>query len=148
MITVVWKELRENTRWAALGFVAMAAALILEWQTSPLVFGGGGLASMVAVFTAIALGILQTLRDKRPASRALLLHRGITADAVFAGKMLAGLALYSIAVFLPLLGMAILIAFNGIEHKAASPMSLVPTALLALFAFGFWPAALLVLPSS
>jgi len=157
MITVFWKELRENARWASLGFVAVAAALISEWRASPLIFGGGynphgqavqtdffALASMVAIFTAIALGILQTRRDNRPASRALLLHRGITADTAFVGKLVAGLALYSFAVFVPLLVMAIFIAINGIEHHAASPVSLVPMAWLALTAFGWWPAMLLV----
>jgi len=154
MKTVFWKELRENARWASLGFVAMAAALVFMWRASPLIFDGEydphgqsysyQLAGMSAVFTAIMLGILQTLRDNRPDSRALLLHRGITADAAFAGKLLAGVALYAFAVFVPLLGMAIFIAINGIEHKAASPMSLAPMALLALAAFGFWPAALLI----
>ena len=152
MISVIWKELRENWRWASLAFVAMAASLILKWRASPLVFDSGPgtqnssymWTGMIAVFTAIALGILQARRDNRPASRALLLHRGITADTAFAGKLLAGLALYSFAVFVPLLAMALFIAINGIEHKAASVMSLVPMALLALAAFGLWPASLLI----
>lgn len=152
MTCVIWKELRENWRWASLAFVAMATALILMWRESSLVFDSGPhgqssfytLAGMIAVFTAVALGILQTRRDNRPDSRALLLHRGITADAAFAGKLLAGLALYSLAIFVPLLAMALFITINGIEHKAASAMSLVPMALLALAAFGLWPAVLLV----
>ncbi len=152
MIAVFWKEMRENWRWASLGFLAMAATLILMWRASPLVFGGdvyGQTSSVlwvgiIAAFTASGLGILQTRRDKRPASCALLLHRGITADAAFAGKLLAGLALYSLALFIPLLAMALFIAINGIEHKAASVMSLTPMALLAGGAFGFWPAALLI----
>ncbi|MHB8901946.1 MAG: hypothetical protein ACYC6Y_24585, partial [Thermoguttaceae bacterium] len=152
MISVFWKEMRENWRWASLAFVAMAATLVYIWRASPLVFDGGPdgqndlsmLAGMIAVFTATALGILQTWTDNRPASRALLLHRGITPDAAFAGKLLAGLALYSFAIFVPLSAMALFMAFNGIEHKAASPMSLVPMALVALAAFGLWPAALLV----
>ena len=146
MIAVFWKEVRENLRWASLAFVAMAATLIRMWQGSQLVLSDGDrhmFACMITVFTGIALGILQTRRDKRPASRALLFHRGITADAAFAGKLLAGLALYFFAVYVPLLAMAVFIAFNGIEHKAASPTSMVPLALWALVAFGFWPATLL-----
>jgi len=155
MIAVFWKEIRENARWACLGFIAMAVAMISMWRASPLVFDSGPsgpsglssldmLAGMIAVFTAIALGILQTRRDKRPASRALLLHRGLTADAAFAGKLLAGFVLYSFAVFVPLLAMALFIAINGIEHKAASAMSLTPMAFGALGTFGLWPAALLI----
>ncbi len=145
MISVFWKEIRENWRWALLAFAAMAAALALAWLESPLVFDGAlVLAGMVAVFTTIALGIMQTRRDNRPAARALLLHRGITADAAFAGKLLAGFAFYSFAVFVPILAMAIFIAINGIEHRAASAMSLVPMALLAIAAFGLWPASLLI----
>ncbi len=148
MISVFWKEMRENWRWASLAFVAMTAALALTWLQSPLVFDGQGsfdlFAGMIAVLTAIALGILQARRDNRPAARALLLHRGITADAAFAGKLLAGAALYSFAVFVPIVAMAIFIAINGIEHRAASAMSLVPMALLAIAAFGLWPASLLI----
>ncbi len=148
MIRVFWKEIRENWRWALLAFAAMAAALALTWLQSPLVFDGQGsfdlFAGMIAVLTAIALGILQARRDNRPAARALLLHRGITAAAAFAGKLLAGLAFYSFAVFVPILAMAIFIAINGIEHRAASAISLVPMALLAIAAFGLWPASLLI----
>jgi hypothetical protein len=152
MITVFWKEMRENSRWALLAFLAMAAALIQMWRGSPLVFDSGPAGEnssnlwvgMIAAFTAIALGILQTRCDARPASRALLLQRGITAEEAFAGKLLAGLALYSFAVFLPLAAMALFIAINGIEHKAASAMSLVPMASLTVAAFAFWPAAMLI----
>jgi hypothetical protein len=147
MIAVFWKEMRENLRWASLAFAAMAATLILMWRGSQLVFDDGDphtFAGMIAVFTVIALAILQTRRDKRPASRALLLHRGITADAAFAGKLLAGLALYSFAVFVPLLAMALFIAINGIDHKAASPLSVAPMALRSLTPFAFWPVALLI----
>jgi hypothetical protein len=152
MRAVFWKEMRENLRWAVPAFVAMAATLISVWRNSPLVFDsnvhGHNVSvlwtGMVAAFTAIVFGILQTRRDKRPSSRALLLHRGITTDAAFAGKLLASSVLYSFAVFVPLLAMALFIAVNGIEHKAASPMSLMPTALQALSAFAFWPAVVLV----
>lgn len=155
MIAVFWKEIRENVRWACLGFIAMTVALVSMWRASSLVFDSGPsgpsgrssldmLTGMIAVFTAIALGILQTRRDKRPASRALLLHRGITADGAFVAKLLAGLVLYSFAIFVPLLAMALFITINGVEHKAASAMSLTPMALGALGTFGLWPAALLI----
>ena len=153
MKTILWKELRENARWIPLGAIATIIVLILKWSSSQLVFdtvqyGGspslGSLIGVVATGVAVCLGALQSWPDQRPAARALLLHRGITADAAFCGKLLAGLLLYSAAVFVPLLGMAAFIAAVGVEHCAASPGALLPSALMGVAAFSCWPAAMLV----
>jgi len=151
MKTIIWKELREHARWIPLGMIPMIIFLVLKWRSNELIFDEYGsslslssLVGLVASGVALCLGILQSWPDQRPAAHALLLHRGITANAAFCGKLLAGLLLYTIAVIVPLLGMAMFIASVGIEHRAASPSALLPAALISIAAFGCWPASLLV----
>jgi hypothetical protein len=152
MKTILWKELREHARWVPLGVIAIVIVLVLKWQSNELIFDAsnygsslslGSLIGLVAGGVAACLGVLQSWPDQRPAARALLLHRGITADAAFCGKLLAGLLLYAAAVFVPLLGMAAFIASIGIENRAASPGALLPSALMSIVAFSCWPAALI-----
>jgi len=153
MKTILWKELREHARWVPLGAILIITILMLEWWSTDLVFDAqeygsslalGSLVAIAASAIAVCLGVLQSWPDQRPAARALLLHRGITANAAFCGKLLAGLLLYAAAVFAPLLAMAAFIAAVGIEHRAASPSALLPAALMSVCAFSCWPAAMLV----
>ena len=149
MKTILWKELRENARWVPMGAVAMIAILVYQWRGNELIFdeqrGLSYLVGLVASSIAVALGLLQCWPDQRPAARALLLHRGITANTAFCGKLLAGLLLYGAAVYLPLLGMAMYIAVDGLEHRAASPGALLPSAFISVVAYCFWPVGFLVL---
>ena len=99
MKTVLWKELREVACWAPLGVIPMVIVLVFGWWSSQLIFDEyqslSFLVGLVASGIAVCLGLLQSWPDQRPAARALLLHRGITANAAFCGKLLAGLLLYS-----------------------------------------------------
>ncbi len=153
MTTIVWKELRENARWIPLGALPIIVILVLKWWSPELVFDAqeygsslslSSLVALAASAIAVCLGVLQSWPDQRPAACALLLHRGITANAAFCGKLLAGLLLYAAAVYVPLLGMAAFLAVVGIEHRAASPSALLPAAVMGVCAFSCWPAALLV----
>ncbi|MBC8355917.1 MAG: ABC transporter permease [Planctomycetes bacterium] len=153
MKTIFWKELREHARWTPMGIIPMVIVLVLKWQSTELIFDSGqygnslsltSLVGLLAASIALCLGFVQTWSDQRPAARALLLHRGITADAAFCGKLLAGLLLYTVAVFGPLLGMAAFITSVGIEYRAASPSALIPSALIAIAAFSCWAAGLLM----
>jgi hypothetical protein len=153
MKTIVWKELREHARWVPLGAMPIIMILLLKWWSFDLVFDPAYYASslslawlvgVVAGGVAVCLGVLQSWPDQRPAARALLLHRGITANTAFCGKLLAGLILYAGAVFVPLLVMAAFIAASGIQHRAASPGDLLPAALMGVVAFCGWPAAVLI----
>jgi hypothetical protein len=147
MKTIIWKEIREHARWVPLGIIAIVIVLVLQWRSSILIFDRGqtliGLVGLIASGIAICLGALQSWSDHRPAARALLLHRGITANTVFWGKLLSGFLLYAVAVIMPLLAMAVFIVAVGIDHLAATPMALLPAGLISIAAFGFWPASML-----
>lgn len=149
MKTILWKELRDHARWVPLGGLPMVAVLLTTWWQRSLVFNQArGLMFMVAIVAsciAAVLGLLQCWPDQRPAARALLLHRGITAEAAFRGKLVAGLMMYAVAVFLPLLMLALYMKVVGIESRAADPRALLPSAWIAVACFCFWPAGFLIL---
>jgi len=148
MKTIVWKEIREHARWIPLGVIPIVIVLVLHWRASFLIFDDTKMlqwmVGLVASGIAICLGMLQSWPDQRPAARALLLHRGITANTVFWGKLLSGFLLYAVAVFVPLLAMAAFIAFVGIEHRPADPAAILPSALISVAAFSCWLASMLV----
>jgi len=149
MKTILWKELRENARWAPLGALAILGVLIYQWRNPEVVFDGHNslltLFAMVAPTLAFVLGLLQSWGDQQPAAKALLLHRGITASAAFGGKVLAGVLLYVAAVGTPLLLMALFLALRSLATKAAAPSDLLPAAFVSLCGFCCWPAAFLLM---
>jgi len=112
MKAIIWKELRENVKWAALGGGAIMLAMIYALH------GQGQLGRapqtiltekflMVTTFgfavLAAALGFLQTFGESRRDHWAFLLHRPISRTRIFFGKVIAGLLLYIIATGGPLL---------------------------------------------
>src|SRR5687768_11364226 len=106
MKSMIWKELRENLRWAALGMLLVGgammyalskhgASLMTEAFLMATLFGGPALAA--------ALGFLQHAFESRGDRRAFLLHRPVSASRIFAAKSVAGLSLYFAAMFVPFL---------------------------------------------
>ena len=111
---MVWKEARENLKWAALAFVGTAGTLLVVLQEllgwgrgqprtdSPLTDDGFLAATTVcAAAAALLLGLTQTLPEKRPDQWAFLVHRPVSRTRLFLAKALTGLGLYFVAVGLP-----------------------------------------------
>ena len=114
MKTLIWKELRENVKVAALGLVIYTLLLLGQYSRpgqSPrdlgrLLTDGDFLTSTTwfcGLFGAV-LGWLQIHNERRPDLWAFLCHRPITRTAIFLAKATAGLCLYVLAAGLPLLG--------------------------------------------
>jgi len=99
MKAIIWKELRENLKWAALCTVVVALALasvaseVKRWGRNP--FGDDAPTPMLigAVFACL-LGFLQVFVELRRDQWALLAHRPMTLTKVFAGKVIAFTILY------------------------------------------------------
>ena len=113
MITMLWKELRENAKWGALALLALLMAEfyainqqqffgLYVQESAPLCKSSF---LMITTFgcaaTGLVLGLLQFLPEQRRDQWAALLHRPVPRATIFRGKVVAGLLLYLIATIVP-----------------------------------------------
>lgn len=128
MRAIIWKEIRENLKWAVLAMLALAVVIAYNlylmsrpynWDMDRTIVSGSLLIAMFigAVLAGGALGLLQTLPERRRDQWAFLLHRPVQPTWLFLGKAIAGLTLYGAATLLPLLAAALWMATPG--HVAA-----------------------------
>ena len=163
MMTLCWKELRENYRWALLALAALGAA---QWYalhageenySLGYVWNGKGLLLDSTPFLAVttfgcaaaglALGLVQILPELRRDRWASLLHRPVSRGAVFRGKVAGGLLLYALATVPPFLFSVWLVATPG--HFAAPfvpAMAFAGTADLCAGAAYYFAALAMALP--
>lgn len=113
MKAMLWKELRENFKWAVLGMLALGLAEfygLMErsnsyndqsatlCKTSFLMITTFGCAAV-----GLVLGLIQILPEQRRDQWAALLHRPVSRATIFRGKALAGILLYLLATIVPFL---------------------------------------------
>lgn len=101
MKALLWKEFRENLKWATvplllvLGYILNVGVCLCDIFFQRVTFVG-------AVFGSV-LGILQMTFESHGDRRALLLHRPISRTHLFLAKVISGSTLYLLAMGLPLL---------------------------------------------
>ncbi len=122
MKTMLWKELRENLKWAALALAAMVAAEFYALFRGRSDYGGSltlcdpaflMVTSFGCATVGAALGVLQFLPELRRDQWAALLHRPVSRSVIFFGKVLAGLLLCLAATVLPFVASVVFAAVPG-----------------------------------
>jgi hypothetical protein len=125
MKTILWKELRENLKWALLGMLGLAAAMAWALSESDgrndyyevrlsLLSRPFQMATMLGCpLVAGLLGLMQILPERRRDQWALLIHRPMTRTHIFWGKVIAGVGLYLLATLVPLAGAAFWVLIPG-----------------------------------
>lgn len=117
MSTLIWKELRENLKWAILAMLVLGGAKLYALhhtrygQLDTQFYNGMTLAkdSFLTVTTfgcaiiGFLLGLIQIVPELPRDRWAALLHRPMPRSRILGGKILAGLLLYMIAVVPPFL---------------------------------------------
>ena len=112
MRPMIWKELRENFKWAVLWMLGMGLAMAYALSSPGYYYSGNESicsASFLLVTTigcalgAGLLGFLQVIMEMRRDQWAFLVHRPVTRNTIFAGKVVAGMILYLAATGIPLL---------------------------------------------
>lgn len=115
MNTILWKELRENLKWAVLAMLGFGAGLTYAWSTVNNQFDEwrsyesicSNSFLLVTTFGSAAIGILlglmQILTEARRDQWAFLIHRPVRRQTIFFGKVIAGVCLYLLATGIPLL---------------------------------------------
>jgi hypothetical protein len=119
MKSLLWKEWRENLKWAGLpALVILLPLLLLGGPDEPMAGVTGAVLFFVtpATFGAV-LGFLQVFFESRGDQRALLLHRPLSRSRIFLGKAVAGVVMYLLALGIPFVGVEAWMATPG--HMAA-----------------------------
>ena len=137
MKTMLWKELRENFKWAVLALLGLLLAEVYalsaqhrgyseDYRDLTLCSSAFLLASAFGCAAiGAALAVLQILPELRRDQWASLLHRPVTRHVIFFGKVFGGLLLYFGATTLPFLASVAYVVTPG---QFAAP--LVPGMLL------------------
>lgn len=140
MRAMIWKEFRENLKWAALGFLATAGALAFAitqhkgglsrdylGMGSPLSNDMFQAATMIcSAVVALLLGLVQVLPEKQLDKWAFLVHRPVSRTQLLAGKVITGLTLYALAVGVPFACAAVWAAAPGNVPAPFEPGLLLP----------------------
>jgi hypothetical protein len=119
MKALIWKEWRENLKWAVLpGLLILLPMVLLGGPHEPM-FGVGGelLLFLIAALFGAVLGFLQVFFEASGDKRSLLLHRPLSRSRIFLGKALAGVGIYLLALGIPFVGVQAWMATPG--HMAA-----------------------------
>ena len=132
MITLIWKELRENLKWALLAMALLGAAEICglyqirDGQSDYYSYYEGitlckasflTITSFACPAIGFLLGLIQVLPELKRDRWAALLHRPVPREVIFFGKAVAGLILYAVATVPPFLLSVWLVSSPG--HFAA-----------------------------
>jgi hypothetical protein len=149
MRAMIWKELRENFKWAVVAFLGLLLAQIYalsgsRGDSAPLCNSTFLLTtSFGCALVGLAIGLLQILPELRRDQWASLLHRPVSRNVIFLGKAAAGLALYLVATGLPLL---VSIGYTAAPGNFESPFvlgSALPALTDQLLGISFYFAAML-----
>lgn len=149
MKALLWKELRQQGIWSALLLLLVSSAvgfLLSEFDHRPYTLPTEDLpVAMIfcAGSVAILLGLLQTVLEQRRDQWAFLMHRGRSSSDIFRAKTLAAAIMYSVIVFLPLIGAVLWIRSGGVQQYPFSWYQLLPTlaVIVACFALYFGAVA-------
>ncbi len=107
MKTILWKEWRENIGWALLGMIGaglmMTLVLAQNVRTQETIAEDEftGLIACIGAIIGTAIGFLQVIFETRQGHWAVLVHRPISRERLFMGKVVAGLSLYFAAMLIP-----------------------------------------------
>ncbi len=119
MRALIWKEWRENLKWAGLpALVILLPMFLLGFPDEPIAsLSGAFLFYLIAAGSGAALGFLQVFFESRGDQRALLLHRPLDRSRIFLAKAVAGITLYLLAQGIPFVFVQVWLAIPG--HMAA-----------------------------
>jgi hypothetical protein len=112
---ILWKEFRENLKWAVLGLLLVSAGVVyiierlisrsayvgdLNWQD--LSFSLFGMTLILPPVVGLMIGMAQVILESRGDPWGFLTHRPIQRSTLYWGKAMAGILLYLASVGVPL----------------------------------------------
>ncbi len=113
MRSLIWKECQENLKWAALPVLVLGGLMALLGPPSLMNYSALLVLGLSAALFGAVLGFLQVFPESHGDKRSLLLHRPLSPSRIFVAKATVGLALYLLALGIPLAGAVAWIATQG-----------------------------------
>jgi hypothetical protein len=114
MKALIWKELRENLKWAPLpGLVIFVVCLIDRPDEAMLDVTEAYFFYLTAAVFGAALGFVQIFFEAQGDKRSLLLHRPLSRSRIFLAKALVGVGIYLLASGVPFLCLESWLALPG-----------------------------------
>jgi hypothetical protein len=101
MKSLIWKEWRENFKWAVLPVLLLGGLMLLLGPPSLMNYGALLICGLIAAVFGAVLGFLQVFPESHGDKRSLLLHRPLSASRIFLGKAAVGVGLYLLGVGIP-----------------------------------------------
>src|SRR5262249_20396588 len=125
MQALIWKEFRENLKWAVIPPLTLFGLMAMFGAFPLLARGTLTYISLIAAAFGTGLGFLQVFFESSGDKRSLLLHRPLSSTHIFLGKVIAGTGLYLAALGIPFAAELALAATPGhIIEPFSWPMAL------------------------
>jgi hypothetical protein len=125
MKSLIWKECRENLKWAVLPVLVLGGLMALLGPPSLMNYSALLVLGLIAAVFGAVLGFLQVFPESHGDKRSLLLHRPLSPSRIFLGKAAVGVVLYLLAVGIPFAGSVAWIAAPGhVAEPFRWPMAL------------------------
>jgi hypothetical protein len=125
MNALIWKEFRENRKWAVLPPLLILGTMGIFGAIPLLEKAGLFLVSLFAALFGALLGFLQVFFESSGDKRSLLLHRPLSGTQIFLGKVIAGVGLYLLALGIPFACAVVLAATpRHVDEPFSWPMAL------------------------
>jgi hypothetical protein len=114
MRALIWKELRQHIKWAALPSLVILLVFLIDKPDEPMFLRTDAfLFCLTAVAFGAGLGFVQSYFEAHGDRRSLLLHLPLSASRIFLAKVLGGIGIYVLALGVPYLCLEIWMATPG-----------------------------------
>jgi hypothetical protein len=144
MTALLWKEWRENLKWAVLPPLVLLGTTALFGAFPLLERFCLFLVSLVAAVFGAGLGFLQVFFESSGDKRSLLLHRPLSRSHIFLSKALAGMGLYLLALGIPFVCAVVLAAIPGHIDEPFSWQTALPWLMDSLTGLVYYFAGMLM----
>lgn len=147
MNALLRKEIRDAVRWLPIGVVllgillAYTCRIIEATQLSSQLFMATWFSTLLY---GLFLSLVTFLPDEREAARAFLIQRGVSPDQIFRTRILVGLAVYSLGMFIPLVVLAAYLAAIGPDRYPVSAWQVLPSLSVVLTGSIFYFAGVVI----
>jgi hypothetical protein len=147
MNALLRKEIRDAVRWLPIGIVLLGILLTYVWrstdapQLSSQLFTATWFSTLLF---GLFLSMVTFLPDEREAARAFLIQRAITPEQIFRTRVLVGLVVYGLGMFIPLVVLAVYLAAIGPERLPVSPWQVMPACSVVVTGSIFYFAGIVI----